>query len=184
MERNLRLIAITLVAGGCTAAPLGSGGAPTTGIYQLTESRSGSCTPALADDTISAYVDGEHPGSPLLYMSGPWFGPPGIGMSEMAIVLEHGSATLQSNYCNAELHREFVLDDAEGEHVHAHHVDTFTGVAGPQSAPCLTGALPAADCTQTIELDYVLTQPCPKECIQSGEPLDPSSFRPSIKCSC
>ena len=106
----MRLIVITLVAvtGGCAAAPL-DGGTPTTGIYQLDESRSGSCQPTIADDTLDAYVIADRPDAMVLFQSGSWFGPAGLGINWIALPVEDGSLTQDIDYCGAKLHRELRL---------------------------------------------------------------------------
>jgi len=198
MERTLRLTVITLglVATGCAAAPLdggggsgggdaGDSGTPTTGIYRLTESRSGSCQPTIADDTIDASVVAARPDTLALFMTGPWFGPPAFGISWITLFAQ-GNVTQDDDYCNVMLHRVLTIEQTSADHVRARRVDTFSDVAAAASGPgaCPPAALPAGDCTQTIELDYVLTQPCAGSCIQLGPVVDPNAPAPSLSCDC
>ncbi len=185
----MRLIAITLVAAtaGCAAAPLDGGmdgGTPTTGIYQLTESRSGSCQPTIADDTVDAYVVADRPDAMVLLQSGSWFGPAGLGVSWIALPLQNGSFTQDLDYCGAKLHRELTIEGVSPDRVRARRVDSFSDVAAAAGGGCPPAALPAADCVQTIELDYELRQPCAKACIQSGQVVDPENPAPPLSCSC
>ena len=179
-------VTLALAAGGCAAAPLdggGDGATPTTGIYQLTESRSGSCQPRLADDTIEAYVIAKKPGAMVLSQSGLWFGPPGLGMSWITLPLTDGALTLDLDHCGAALHQVLTIEQASASHVRARRVDSFVGVAGAAAGGCPASALPAADCEQTTELDYILAEPCPDSCIQSSSEI-PDPAHPSVSLSC
>jgi hypothetical protein len=60
--------------------------------------------------------------------------------------------------------------------------DTLTGVATANSA-CLPNDLPSGDCTQSTEIDYQLTEPCPQSCIQTDQPTDLASPL-TVRCSC
>ena len=150
------------------------GGTPTTGIYRLTETRSGDCQTLQPDDTIDAYVvaDGT---SWLLDLSAPWFGDPSAALGPALIVEPDGGSELDDPICAGVVdHRAFTVELATPDHLRARFVDTFSHVAGA-TADCPAGRVPVADCMQTTELDYVLVEPCSSSCIQSA---------PILRCSC
>lgn len=110
----MRLIAITctLVAAGCVTPPMdvSDGGAPTTGIYRLSETRSGDCQTLQPDDTIDAYVvaDGT---SWLLDLSAPWFGNPSAALGPALIVEPNGGSELDDPICSGVVdHRAFTVE--------------------------------------------------------------------------
>jgi len=188
----MRMIPITCltVVAGCAAAPLPTDGNPTSGIYQLTETRSGDCIQQQPDDTIDGYVIAGTSPALSLYMTAPTFAPadPANGWFGVGYVFfevpssPFARATLMCG--GATDHMTITVEAATADHVRGRRVDSFSDVAGNLGA-CAPGMLPAADCSVTTELDYTLRQPCPRSCIQTGDP-DPndSNFVPTLSCSC
>jgi hypothetical protein len=182
----MRLIAITctLVAAGCGAQP--SDGTPSSGIYQLTETRSGDCRTQQPDDTVVAKVVADSPSQLALELSPGWYGDPGASRAPVLIdePLASGPSVRDYQYCEGVLdHRVITVESATSDHLHARLVDTFSNVAAAAAdALCPMGAAPVADCVQTTELDYVLVEPCPSRCIEA-DPAPPSpAAGTTIRC--
>ncbi|HXU73680.1 MAG TPA: hypothetical protein VN947_30385 [Polyangia bacterium] len=188
----MKLIAITsiLVAAGCGAQP----GDPTSGIYQLTETRSGDCRTQQPDDTVVAKLVADTPAQLGLQLSPGWYGDPGASRGPVLIdePLASGPSVRDYQYCEGVLdHRVITVESATSDHLHARLVETFSNVAAASAdALCPMGAAPVADCMQTTELDYVLVQPCPSRCIEAQD-APPSTVPgtnpnqpPILRCSC
>ena len=180
----MRMIAITtaLVVAGCSPAGLSDGadgGTPTTGIYQVTPTTSGGCLPAAEVPDGNGIVSVEAPGVILLSMHGESFGPPLAGIPAgiaggQFVHLADGTITQSFDFCGTHLQQTVTLEEQAADHVRARRVDIFSGVP---ATPVCTASVPLNDCTQTTEIEYRLTTPCPATCIQSPQPFD-------FQCGC
>lgn len=188
----MKLIVLTaiLVAAGCAPGGLpdgADGGAPTTGIYRVTQRTTGNCSPAALDGSGSGYVVSDRPPVLMLSLSTETFGAPaaglpGFGSSLEVFQIRNGSLPHDFDYCNAQMHQLFTVEQQTIDHVRLRRDDTLSGVATANSI-CLPNALPSGDCTQSSVIDYQLTEPCPQSCIQTDPPTDLTSPL-MLRCSC
>jgi hypothetical protein len=187
--RNFALACVLVVAGcGGIAAP--SSSSPVTGLYQLTEARSGDCVQQQPDATIDAYATGDPATTVGLYMSTPSFGPADAASAVFApgsvfLAVPNGALTHDAVLCGgANDHTTITIESSSPDELHVRRVDAYSNVAGNLGS-CPASALPAADCTLTTELVYTLRQPCPQSCIETGapDPNDPSQA-PTLTCGC
>ena len=184
----MRLIAVTctLFAAGCVTPPIdgGDGSAPTTGIYRLTETRSGDCQTLQPDDSLDAELVAQGSSAIALFMSSPWFGDPStiLGRSYVVFTVDNGSFAHDDLMCSGVIdHRALTVESSAPDHLRVRRVDSFSNVAAG-TGDCTPGIVPIADCAQTTELDYTLVEPCAKSCIQSD--FDPTTGAPILRCSC
>jgi hypothetical protein len=186
----MKLIAVTLVVvaagcgpGGLPADDSDGGVTPATGIYRLSRTSTGDCTPAVADAGLDAFVIQDQPGALRILVPQPSFGPPqGLGLTWMTEILQDGKTTLPSDLCGARVSDTLTTEQATSDHLRVRRVEIFSDVA---ESTCSPTARPTNDCTLTTELDYQLTQPCSSLCIDA-ELLDAglSTGFPTLSCIC
>jgi hypothetical protein len=185
------VIATALVAAGCVPPGLpdgADGGAPTTGLYRLTQTTTGGCVPAEVDGTSFGYVDGDKAPALVISVTPEMFGTPpagsvAYGVSVEVLEIPDGQATTHTfELCTANVSATFTVEEQAADHLRVRRDDTLSGVAN-QNPACVLNGLPSMDCTQSSEIDYQLMQPCPQSCIQadsSSDPTQPTTFH----CSC
>ncbi|HEY2746301.1 MAG TPA: hypothetical protein VGL86_16820 [Polyangia bacterium] len=187
----MKMIAITaaLVAAGCVQTGVSGddadGGTPTTGIYHVTQTTTGNCREVDGSGAGVVFVD--DPGTIRVSIFGETFstptgGPPVFGWSEEFIDIPDGFLTHTFPTCNAEVQQILTVEAVSADHVRVRRDDTYSGIAGADPT-CLPNFIPSSDCTQTTEIDYQLTDPCPSTCIQSDDtPAPPAPL--GFRCSC
>jgi hypothetical protein len=179
------LLAITFfvfAAAGCTH-PMKDDGTPNTGLYLLTETRTGSCTPtSVPTDRIQAAVIASGAGKLRLSMGDVVHVPVQLGDSFEVIDVIGGTVTFELTRCNAALHREITIERTDSDRVDARKLDRWSNLAAADRSCGI--ALPADDCAEVTTLDYELSEPCPRECIKGSSHPDPVTGAPAWSCSC